>query len=90
LIYQFNQFIRSAGGFSIALELMGNVAKAVWDGVNATAGSFVDDFRALRSDMDAIWLRLMAFAARTITTSLLSSCTTGISEPVVRAICPPA
>ena len=61
LIYQFSQLVRGAGGFGAALELMGNVAKTVWDGIKATAGSFVDDFRALRSDIEAIWLRLMAF-----------------------------
>ena len=61
LIYQFGQLVRGAGGFGNALELMGGVAKAVWDGIKITVGSFVDDFRAVRADVEAIWLRLMAF-----------------------------
>ncbi len=61
LIYWFGQLVKGAGGFGAALELMGNVARAVWDGIKATLGSFVDDFRALRADIEAIWLRLMAF-----------------------------
>lgn len=61
LIYWFGQLVKGAGGFGSALELMGNVARAVWDGIKATLGSFVDDFRALRADIEAIWLRLMAF-----------------------------
>lgn len=61
LIYQFTKLVRGAGGFGEALELMGDVAKAVWDGIKVTATSFVDDFRAMRADIEAIWLRLMAF-----------------------------
>ncbi|GHE01039.1 hypothetical protein GCM10008024_15090 [Allgaiera indica] len=61
LIYQFTKLVRGAGGFGEALELMGNVAKAVWDGIKVTVTSFVDDFRAMRADIEAIWLRLMAF-----------------------------
>lgn len=61
LVYQFGRLVRGAGGFGNALELMGNVARAVWDGIKATALSFVDDFQALRGDIEAIWLRLMAF-----------------------------
>jgi hypothetical protein len=61
LIYQFTRLVRGAGGFGEALELMGNVARAVWDGIKTTVGSFVDDFRAMRADIEAIWLRLMAF-----------------------------
>ena len=54
LICQFGQLVRGAGGFGEALELMGAVAKAVWDGINATVGSFVDEFRAVRADVEAI------------------------------------
>jgi len=43
------------------MGLMGDVAKAVWDGIKATAGSFTDDFRALGADIERIWTRLMAF-----------------------------
>ncbi len=64
LIYQFTRLVQGAGGFGEALELMGAVAKAVWDGIKTTAGSFADDFRALRSDVEAIWLRLMAFLSQ--------------------------
>ncbi|WP_339832788.1 phage tail tape measure C-terminal domain-containing protein [uncultured Parvibaculum sp.] len=64
LIYQFGQLVRGAGGFGNALELMGAVAIAVWDGIKITVGSFVDDFRAVRADVEAIWLRLMAFLSR--------------------------
>ena len=61
LVYQFTKLVRGAGGFGEALELLGNVATAVWDGIKATLASFVDDFRAMRADIEAIWLRLMAF-----------------------------
>ncbi|MAU52231.1 MAG: phage tail tape-measure protein [Roseovarius sp.] len=64
LIFQFTKLVRGAGGFGAALELMGNVAKAVWDGIRATVTSFVDDFRAMRADIEAIWLRLMAFLSQ--------------------------
>jgi len=46
-----------------ALHLMGNVARAVWAGIRTTMSSFVDDFRALRADIEGIWTRLMAFLA---------------------------
>ena len=61
LIYQFTKLVQGADGFGNALEMMGNVARAVWDGIKATVGSFIDDFRAMRADVEAIWLRLMAF-----------------------------
>jgi hypothetical protein len=61
LIFQFGRLVRGAGGFGEALELMGDVARAVWDGIKVTATSFVDDFRAMRADIETIWLRLMAF-----------------------------
>ena len=61
LVYQFTRLVRGAGGFGEALKLMGNVAKAVWDGIKATVTSFVDDFRAMQADVESIWLRLMAF-----------------------------
>ncbi|RMH50473.1 MAG: phage tail tape measure protein [Alphaproteobacteria bacterium] len=64
LIYHFTRLVRGAGGFGEALELMGNVAKAVWDGIKVTVTSFVDDFRAMRADIEAIWLRLMAFLSQ--------------------------
>ncbi len=64
LIYQFTKLVQGAGGFGNALELLGNVAKAVWDGIRATTLSFVDDFRALRADVEAIWLKLMAFLSQ--------------------------
>ena len=64
LIYQFGQLVRGAGGFGNALELMGGVAKAVWDGIKITVGSLVDDFRAVRADVESIWLRLMAFLSQ--------------------------
>ncbi|MCR8724124.1 phage tail tape measure C-terminal domain-containing protein [Frigidibacter sp. ROC022] len=64
LIYQFARLVRGAGGFGEALELMGNVAGAVWDGIKLTVSSFVDDFRAMRADIEGIWLRLMAFLSQ--------------------------
>ena len=63
LVYQFSRLVTGAGGFGNALELMGNVARAVWDGIKTTMGSLVDDFRALRADIESIWTRLMAFLA---------------------------
>jgi hypothetical protein len=63
LVYQFSRLVSGAGGFGNALELMGNVARAVWDGIKTTMGSLVDDFRALRADIESIWTRLMAFLA---------------------------
>jgi lambda family phage tail tape measure protein len=56
--------VSGAGGFGAAMGLMGDVAKAVWDGIKATAGSFADDFRAMGADVEAIWTRLMAFLSR--------------------------
>ncbi|SUZ33575.1 hypothetical protein ROE7235_03347 [Roseibaca ekhonensis] len=61
LVYQFSRLVSGAGGFGNALELMGNVARAVWDGIKTTMSSFIDDFRALRADIESIWTRLMAF-----------------------------
>ncbi|KPQ04625.1 MAG: Lambda phage tail tape-measure protein [Rhodobacteraceae bacterium HLUCCA12] len=61
--YQFTRLISGAGGFGSALELMGNVARAVWGGIRTTMGSFVDEFRALRADIEGIWTRLMSFLA---------------------------
>jgi hypothetical protein len=63
LVYQFSRLVTGAGGFGKALELMGNVAKAVWDGIKKTMGSLVDDFRALRADIESIWASLMAYLA---------------------------
>ncbi|MFN4100468.1 MAG: phage tail tape measure C-terminal domain-containing protein [Pararhodobacter sp.] len=63
LVYQFSRLVTGAGGLSHALELMGDVARAVWDGIKTTMGSLVDDFRALRADIESIWIRLMAFLA---------------------------
>jgi lambda family phage tail tape measure protein len=63
LVYQFGRLVTGAGGFGNALELMGNVARAVWDGIKVTMSSFIDDFRALRADVEGIWTRLMAFLA---------------------------
>jgi lambda family phage tail tape measure protein len=64
LVYQFTKLVSGAGGFGAAMGLMGDVAKAVWDGIKATAGSFADDFRAMGADVEAIWTRLMAFLSR--------------------------
>ena len=63
LVYWFGQLVKGAGGFGAALELLGNLARAVWDGIKATTGSLVDDFRALKADIEGIWTRLMAFLA---------------------------
>ncbi|WP_282602418.1 phage tail tape measure C-terminal domain-containing protein [Paracoccus sp. PARArs4] len=63
LIYQFTKLVRGAGGFGHAMALMGDVAKAVWEGIKTTALSFADDFRAMQSEIEAIWTRLMAFLA---------------------------
>jgi hypothetical protein len=46
------------------MSLMGDVARAVWDGITATAGSFADDFRALGADIEGVWSQLMAFLSR--------------------------
>ncbi|WP_026784126.1 tape measure protein [Pleomorphomonas koreensis] len=61
LIYWFGQLVKGAGGFGAALELMGNLARAVWDGIKAVASSFVDDFRAIAASVEQLWLKLMAF-----------------------------
>ena len=63
LVYQFGRLVSGAGGFGNALELMGDVARAVWDGMGRYLGSFADDFRAMRADIEGIWTRLMAFLA---------------------------
>ncbi|WCR11493.1 phage tail tape measure protein [Paracoccus stylophorae] len=63
LVYQFTRLVKGAGGFGNAMALMGDVAKVVWEGIKTTAMSFVDDFRAMQSELEAIWTRLMAFLA---------------------------
>ncbi len=64
LVHQFGQLVRGAGGFGNALALMGTVASAVWDGIGTTVGSFIDDFRAMRAEIESIWLRLMGFLSQ--------------------------
>lgn len=61
LIYWFGQLVKGAGGFGHALELMGNLASAVWDGIKTVASSFVDDFRSIKASVEQLWLKLMAF-----------------------------
>jgi tape measure domain-containing protein len=61
LIYWFGQLVKGAGDFGRALELMGNLAGAVWDGIKAVASSFVDDFRSIKASVEQLWLKLMAF-----------------------------
>ncbi|MGR3471932.1 MAG: phage tail tape measure C-terminal domain-containing protein [Paracoccus sp. (in: a-proteobacteria)] len=63
LVYQFTRLVKGAGSFGNAMALMGDVAKAVWEGIKVTALSFADDFRAMQSEIEAIWTRLMAFLA---------------------------
>ena len=53
--------MKGSGGFGRALELMGNLAGAVWDGIKAVASSFVDDFRSIKASVEQLWLKLMAF-----------------------------
>lgn len=65
LVYQFGRLVSGAGGFGAALELMGNVARAVWDGMAASMSAFGDRFRAMRADIEALWLRLMRFLGQT-------------------------
>ncbi|QYX58020.1 phage tail tape measure protein [Roseovarius sp. SCSIO 43702] len=64
LVYQFTKLVKGAGGFGEALELLGNVARAVWDGITRAVTSFVDDFRAMGADIEGIWLRLMSFLSQ--------------------------
>ncbi|MBZ0130607.1 MAG: phage tail tape measure protein [Rhodobacteraceae bacterium] len=64
LVYQFTRLVSGAGGFGAAMGLMGDVARAVWDGIKVTVVSFADDFRAMGADIEAIWTRLMAFLSR--------------------------
>jgi hypothetical protein len=63
LVYQFGRLVSGAGGFGNALELMGDVARAVWDGMGRYLGSFTDDFRAMRADIERIWTQMIAFLA---------------------------
>ncbi|MBC9248618.1 phage tail tape measure protein [Paracoccus sp. 11-3] len=63
LVYQFTRLVKGAGGFGNAMALMSDVAKAVWEGIKVTALSFADDFRAMQSEIEAIWTRLMTFLA---------------------------
>ncbi|MFD1510635.1 phage tail tape measure C-terminal domain-containing protein [Lacimonas salitolerans] len=65
LVYQFGKLVAGAGGFGGALELMGNVARAVWDGIGTSLSAFGDRFRAMGSDIEALWLRLMRFLGQT-------------------------
>ena len=61
LVFQFGKLVAGAGSLSAAMTLMGDVARAVWDGMTTTMGSFLDDFRALGADIEGVWVRLMAF-----------------------------
>lgn len=63
LVYQFGRLVSGAGGFGNALELLGDVARAVWDGMGRYLGSFTDDFRAMRADIERIWTQMIAFLA---------------------------
>jgi len=42
---------------------MGDVARAVWEAIKAAASSFVDSFRAIGAEVQAIWLQVMKFLA---------------------------
>ncbi|MGS4948044.1 phage tail tape measure C-terminal domain-containing protein [Meridianimarinicoccus sp. RP-17] len=61
LVFQFGKLVSGAGSFGAALGLVGDVARAVWDGISATLASFLDDFRAMGADIEGVWSRLMAF-----------------------------
>ncbi|MCC5993894.1 MAG: phage tail tape measure protein [Rhodobacteraceae bacterium] len=65
LVYQFGRLVSGAGGFGAALELMGTVARAVWDGMATSMSAFGDRFRAMRADIESLWLRLMRFLGQT-------------------------
>jgi hypothetical protein len=40
---------------------MGDVARAVWEAIGASASAFVDSFRAIGAELQAIWLQVMRF-----------------------------
>jgi hypothetical protein len=63
LVYQFGRLVEGAGGFGNALALMGDVARAVWEAIGASASAFVDSFRAIGAEVQAIWLQVMKFLA---------------------------
>ncbi|MCR9125982.1 MAG: phage tail tape measure protein, partial [Rhodobacteraceae bacterium] len=59
LVYRFTELVRGAGSFGAALELLGRLALAVWDGIRTSMGALVDGFGAVTADIEALWLRLM-------------------------------
>jgi hypothetical protein len=59
LVYQFGRLVEGAGGFGNAFALMGDVARAVWEAMKASAASFVDSFRAIGAEVQAIWLQVI-------------------------------
>ena len=61
LVFQFGRLVRGAGGFGEALTLMGDVARAVWNGIGVAVGAFGDRFRAMRADVEAVWLSMLRF-----------------------------
>lgn len=64
MIYRFGRLVQATGGFSEAMAMMGDLGRAVWSGLGEVVGSLVDDFRAIKADIEAIWTSLMASLAQ--------------------------
>lgn len=63
LVYWFGKLVKAAGGFGNAIEMVGDLFVAVWNGITTTAGSLIDEFRAISMEVQGIWASLMAYLA---------------------------
>jgi hypothetical protein len=63
LIYQFGQLVQATGGFGAALNLLGDVAREVWDRIGLMA-------EVLKSRIAAAWLGIQASVADALQASL--------------------
>jgi hypothetical protein len=65
LIYQFGRLVQAAGGFGSALNLLGDVAREVWDRIGLLA-------EVLKGRLAAVWLGIQASVADAMRGALAS------------------
>lgn len=63
LIYQFSRLVQATGGFGAALNLLGDVAREVWDRMGLVV-------EALRNRISSAWLSILASTADALAASL--------------------
>ncbi|ABF63552.1 Minor tail protein GP26 [Ruegeria sp. TM1040] len=59
LIGKFLDLVRATGGWGNALEILGDVASGVWDGIKTSASAIVPALGALWADMHARFVRVL-------------------------------